>query len=68
MLLRSGVVAVFIQIGGIGEPATPFQLDELRLQSFTGILFAEVVRVPHQVGVAIDNRRVGRHPSNCNTV
>src|SRR6185369_14312891 len=54
VIFRLGIVAVFIEIGAVGEAAAAFQFYQLGRQGFSGVLIAQMIRIPEQVGVAIN--------------
>ena len=58
VVIRLGVIAVFIEVGAIGEAATAFQLYQLGCQGLPGVLIAQMIRIPEEVRVAINDGRL----------
>ena len=56
MIVRLGVVGVLVEVGGIRKSAGSLQLDQLGGERLVRVSFAEVVGVPHDVGMAVNDQ------------
>ena len=67
MLLGVRVVGMEVQRRAVGRPAADAQLDQLRFQRLAGELLGDVLGIPHQVAVHVDDHQTGSSPSQRGT-